>query len=105
MRKLVSEAYLAGITCEAFEVERESVQTAKKLFEVVPPFFHELFGHCSKTGRRQQILKVRKYQKIFKPEVPAIGLLYPPLSTTFHFCLTVGSKLGPKSQFQYITNN
>ena len=61
----MSEAYLAGITCEAFEVEWESVQTAKKLFEVVPPFFHELFGHCSKTGRRQQRLKVRKSQKIF----------------------------------------
>ena len=63
----MSEAYLAGITCEAFEVEWESVQTAKKLFEVVPPFFHELFGHCSKTGRRQQRLKVRKCQKIFFP--------------------------------------
>ena len=65
VRKLVSEAYLAGITCEAFEVERESVQTAKKLFEVVPLFFHELFGHCSKTGRRQQMLQVRKSQKDF----------------------------------------
>ena len=43
MRKLVSEAYLAGITCEAFEVQRESVQTAKKLFEVVPTLFSRTF--------------------------------------------------------------
>ena len=71
----MSEAYLAGITCEAFEVEWESVQTAKKLFEVVPPFFHELFGHCSKTGRRQQRLKVRKSQKIFNRELVSTVLV------------------------------